>query len=114
MSKTKDPSKKHSDKNKSQEDISLKNETLQDESMNSPKTGKFKPITPKMGGIKEISKNVWATWTGGKPNGNWTELEEPNPKAIGPNQYQATSIVSKAKALAYRIKGLESKFTREW
>ena len=58
MSRTKDPSKKCSNKNDPKEDVSLKNETLQDESMNSPKTGKFKPIATKMGGVKEISKNV--------------------------------------------------------
>ena len=72
----------------------------------------FMPPKPKFGDIEKTGTDVWAAWTGGKPNGAWTGLQDPKPAAIGPNQYRPMSIASQAKALAYRVQGLETKFSR--
>jgi len=72
----------------------------------------YKPDKPKFGGLKRVGTDSWAAWTGGKPKSDWKGLETPNPDTIGPNQYRTTSIGGSAKSQAYRIKGLEHKFTR--
>ena len=82
-------------------------------SATSTSAAKVKPIEPKFGGITEISDGHWATWTGGKPKANWTELEQPQPGHIGPNQFRSTSIASQAKSEHYRTTGLETKFGRD-
>ena len=73
----------------------------------------FKPKEPKFGGLIQTGKDTWAVWTGGKPNKDWTELEDVKPKTIQPNQYRAASISSQAKSQAYRRQGLVIKFTRK-
>ena len=37
---------------------------------NSPESGMniFKPKPPKFGGLKQVSTDTWAAWTGGKPD----------------------------------------------
>ena len=70
------------------------------------------PAKPKFGGIAKISSDTWAAWTGGKPKADWSELEEPVPKSIAATQYRSTSVSSQAKSQAYRVQGLETKFTR--
>ena len=47
----------------------------------------YKPRDPKFGDAVQIGQNTWAVWLGGKPNKNWTELEEVKSKSIQPNQY---------------------------
>ena len=73
----------------------------------------FKPTKPKFGNIAQTGHNTWSAWTGGKPNAHFSGLEDPNPKQIQPNQYQASSATSQAKSQSYRIQGLDTKFTRE-
>ena len=84
----------------------------EDEPMTTASTS-FKPKEPKFGGITQTGPSTWAVWTGGKPNVNWTELEEVKPKAIQPNQYRMSGISGQAKAQAHRRKGLEKKFSRK-
>ena len=72
----------------------------------------FKPTKPKFGDIYEVGTDSWAAWTGGKPKADWTGLENPTPVAVAPNQYRTTSIGGQAKSQAYRVKGLENKFSR--
>ena len=62
-----------------------------------PKTT-FKPAVPKFGNATEIAKDSWITWTGGKPNKDWTGLEDPTPKSVEPNQHRSTSISSQSKS----------------
>ena len=42
----------------------------------------FKPAVPKFGNVTEIAKDTWITWTGGKPNKDWTQLEDPSQVAL--------------------------------
>ena len=72
----------------------------------------FKPDTPTMGGIEQTGTDSWNVWTGGAPNHNWTGLLDGNPSHISPSQYRPTSVTSQAKSRAYRIAGLEQKFSR--
>ena len=72
----------------------------------------FKPVKPRFGGLSEIGTGVWAAWTGGKPAADWKGLDDPNPKAIKPNQYRVNSVSSEAKARHYRVVGLDTKFKR--
>ena len=72
----------------------------------------YVPETPKFGGRKLIDADRWAVWTGGKPKADWTELEDPEPVAIAPTQFRPTSVSSQAKSQAYRVAGLETKFSR--
>ena len=37
----------------------------------------LKQQKPKFGDLCEVGTGLWAAWTGGKPNGSWTGLEEP-------------------------------------
>ena len=76
-----------------------------------PKTT-FKPAVPKFGNVTEIAKDSWITWTGGKPNKDWTGLEDPTPKSVEPNQHRSTSISSQSKSQCHGIKGLEYKFKK--
>ena len=46
-----------------------------------PKTS-FKPNKPKFGNVSEVAKDSWVTWTGGKPNADWTGSETPSPLKI--------------------------------
>ena len=80
----------------------------------SPKSGltTFKPKPPRFGGLKRVSTDTWAAWTGGKPDADWTGLENPIPSSIDPNQFRVTSISSRAKSKAYRVQGLPKKFSR--
>ena len=73
----------------------------------------FRPKEPKFGGITQIGASTWVAWTGGKPNANWTELEEVKPKNIQPNQHRPLGITSQTKSQAYRQRGLETKFSRK-
>ena len=73
---------------------------------------RFRPVQPIMGGINRISGTTEAAWTGGKPAYGWTGLEQV-PTSILPSQYRPMSISSAAKSRAYRIQGLEIKFTRK-
>ena len=70
-----------------------------------PKTT-LKPAVPKFGSVSETAKDAWITWTGGKPNKNWTGLEDPTPKSVEPNQHRSTSISSQSKSQCHGIKGL--------
>ena len=80
----------------------------------SPRSGLtiFKPKPPKFGGLKQVSNDTWAAWTGGKPHTDWTGLADPIPSTIDPNQFRVTSISSRAKSKAYRVQGLPKKFSR--
>ena len=72
----------------------------------------FKPTTPKFGGVEEVGQDTWAAWTGGKPKADWTGLLDPSPVSVTPTQYCSSSVSSQAKARAYRVHGLETKFSR--
>ena len=54
----------------------------------------------------------WDIWVGGKPNPGLTDLEDPNPAYIAPNQFRSTSVASQSKSHHYRTSGLDTKFTR--
>ena len=73
----------------------------------------FKPPQPKFGGLSQVSTDSWVPWTGGKPSTDWKGLIEPNPAVVGPNQYRPCSPSSKAKSQAYRIKGMDTKYSRD-
>ena len=73
----------------------------------------FKPKMPKYGGIKEVGPKTWAAWIGGKPKGDWSGLEEPDPKSITPNQYRSTSISGQAKSQNYRVASSDEKFGKD-
>ena len=60
-----------------------------------------------------MGTDLFAAWTGGKPKADWTGLEDPTPSTIGPNQYRGTSISSQAKSRAYRVQGLDTKFSKD-
>ena len=34
----------------------------------------FQPTKPIMGGLLQVDNSMWAVWTGGKPNSDWTAL----------------------------------------
>ena len=68
------------------------------------------PDVPTMGGYKEYRPGEYAIWVGGKPNKEWTQLEEPDPKMIQPSQFRHSNPTSAQKSEPYRIKGLEKKF----
>ena len=53
----------------------------------------FMPISPRFGGIKEVSKDSFVPWTGGEPQGNWFGLANPTVE-VEPNQYRLTSPTS--------------------
>ena len=72
----------------------------------------FRPLEPKFGGLTQIGEDSFGVWVGGKPKSNFTELADPDPSLIHPNQYRPTSISAQAKSQAYRIKGLETKYSR--
>ena len=55
-------------------------------------TSSFKPKKPKFGGLSQVGPDSYAAWTGGKPKTDWTELEDPKPADIQPNQFRATSV----------------------
>ena len=76
-------------------------------------TSSFKPKKPKFGGLSQVGPDSYAAWTGGKPKADWTELEDPNPADIQPNQFRATSVSTQAKSQAYRRRGLENLFSKE-
>ena len=76
-------------------------------------TNNFRPVKPTLGDVTEIGTNSWAAWTGGEPLPDWSGLKDPTPGSISPNQYRPTGISSRAKSQAYRVKGLETKFTRD-
>ena len=58
----------------------------------------FKQQKPKFGGLQEVGTALWAAWKGGKPNGSWTALDNPNPVNIEPNQYRSPSRASRLRA----------------
>ena len=72
----------------------------------------FMPPKPKFGGLTQVSSETWVPWTGGKPNSCCTELEDPDPGHIDPNQCRSTSIPSQAKSKHYRTVGLPEKLTK--
>ena len=72
----------------------------------------YRPTKPKFGDVSEIGKESWVAWTGGKPKADWSELDNPNPSVVSPNQYRPSSIGSQSKSQYYRVRGLETKFTR--
>ena len=56
--------------------------------MSTPSTVVFKPKTPIMGGLAQITTTKWQAFTGGKPNVNYDALESP-PQASHHSQYRA-------------------------
>ena len=119
-SKKDDPPKKVEDDDEGQEPKSVEKEQeaakelVGDEDLSTDSDiSSFKPKVPKFGGITRVGLDAWAVWTGGKPTVTWLELEDPSPKLISPNQYRPTTITGQAKSQAYRIQGLDAKFTRK-
>ena len=72
----------------------------------------FKPKVPKYGGLEQLGTDYFVAWTGGKPKYDWTELADPSPKEIQPNQYRPTSISTQAKSQAFRRMGLDPKYSK--
>ena len=70
----------------------------------------FQPLKPKFGNVTEIAKDSWATWTGGKPEADWSGSDNPNPSSVEPNQHRSVDIGTQSKSQCYRIKGLDPKF----
>ena len=60
-----------------------------------------------MGGIIPAPSEGFVAWTGGKPKVDWTGLDDAYAQPISQNQYRS---FFGAKSLAYRRKGLETKF----
>ena len=72
----------------------------------------FMPPKPKFGGLTQVSSETWVPWTGGKPNSHCTELVDPDPGHIDPNQCRSTSISSQAKSKHHRTAGSPEKLTK--
>jgi hypothetical protein len=73
----------------------------------------FKPTSPKMGGLLQVSTYEWCAWTGGKPDATWSGLD--SLAAIEPNdnfQLRPSSPGSSQKSTSFREKGLEAKFKK--
>ena len=76
--------------------------------------GTFMLDKPKFGSnLKQTGPDSWAAWTGGKPKADWSGLVDEDPNMIGPNQFRASSVASRAKSQSYRIQGTSTKFTRD-
>lgn len=73
----------------------------------------FQVATPRMGGKQRQSEDTWIAWTGGKPKSDWSELVEPIPNSIQPNQYRPTTVSSSTKSQFYRTAGLTTPFSRK-
>ena len=78
-----------------------------------PPPGPYRPIKPKMGGLKKISDSDWIAWVGGKPNQLFTALSKIKPESIEATQYRPQGVSSAAKAAHYRTMGLKDKFKRD-
>ena len=73
----------------------------------------FKPTAPKMGGLEQISSDVYSAWTGGKPNLTWTTLSaDATPSPTTPSQYRGTGH-NDVKGYSLRIMGLKKKFNSD-
>ena len=71
------------------------------------------PITPKMGGIVQLTKDEWAAWTGGKPQAPWSGLDSSAADNYdSPNQLRPASSASSTKGYNLRKEGLTEKFKR--
>ena len=46
----------------------------------------FMPTKPKFGGIREVYKDSFVSWTGGEPQGNWSGLADLTAE-VEPNQF---------------------------
>ncbi len=73
----------------------------------------YKPTAPKYGGIQETGPQTWDAWTGGKPKADWSGLEDPSPSIIKATQFRPKSVSSQSKSRHYRVKGSDTKFTRD-
>ena len=76
-------------------------------------TTPFKPTEPIFGGVKEVGKNHFEAWTGGKPNGGFSLLETELPTSIAATRFRPSSISSGSKAQQCRVQGLENKFSAD-
>ena len=72
-------------------------------------TATFRPPTPKMGNVQQISDTEVVPWTGGVPKVDWSGLTDASKLLpITPSMYRA--IASKdAKSYQFRIRGLSKK-----
>ena len=69
-----------------------------------------KPTMPTMGDLSEITPTEWSAWTGGKPNYDWSGLEDANAAFTSPNQLRPQYPTSAQKSFNYRKTGLTVKF----
>ena len=78
-----------------------------------PTLPQFRPATPKMGGLLQVSATEWCPWTGGKPKADWSGLDS-SADRIPAEDYQLrpTSPSSAQKSTAFRETGLETKFSQ--
>ena len=81
-------------------------------STSSPSTS-FKPPTPTMGGLVQVSSSDWCAWTGGKPRSDWSDLDYSAPTTpTNPFQYRPSSPSAAQKSTSYREQGIEPKFSK--
>ena len=73
----------------------------------------YRLVAPRYGGLVEVGTDSWAAWTGGEPKSDWSELKDPSPSSIEPNQYRSSSVTSQAKSQKYRVEGLTDKFSKD-
>ena len=54
----------------------------------------WRPIEPKMGGLKEVGHKKFIAWTGGKPDLHWTTLDDINAAPRSVMQYRSVGETS--------------------
>ena len=72
----------------------------------------FKPTKPIMGDILQIDTAKFITWTGGKPNCGWTDLESKSKTTSPKTPNQRRNQFSPETGYNFRQSGLETKFNR--
>ena len=73
----------------------------------------FKPTSPMMGGLHQVSSTEWCPWTGGVPKPDWSGLASSAPTApTEAHQLRPLSPGSAQKSASFRETGLTTKCSR--
>ena len=74
----------------------------------------FKPPTPKMGGLIQVTATDWCAWTGGVPLADWSGLDPTAPTTPTEDyQFRHHNPAYSQKATKFRETGMENKFKRD-
>ena len=71
------------------------------------------PDKPIMGNIIEFNKDEFVAFTGGKPNADWTGLDQPATKPHTPNCIRSTYVSNQTKDWNRRTEAPEQKFKKD-